>query len=88
MTVRVVRTDVYYDSLSVGDPAILSMSTHSSTTPWHAAFPQPASMEGLEKITPSALKDIMSDSSKISGKDYLVVDARRTDFEVWRIDTV
>jgi arsenical-resistance protein 2 len=40
-------------------------------------------MAGLEKITAQSLRDIIKDASKIAGKDYLVVDVRRTDFEVW-----
>lgn len=52
--------------------------------PWHAAFPIPkASLEDstLSSITVSALRDKMKIQPDLNGRDFLVVDVRRTDFE-------
>ncbi|PVG01339.1 Rhodanese-like protein [Serendipita vermifera] len=46
--------------------------------PWHASLPQPVSKP--ERISCEELKALM-EGDLINGKDYIVVDVRRTDFE-------
>jgi arsenical-resistance protein 2 len=46
--------------------------------PWHSAFPTPSF--DSKRITAAELVAIMEE--KVAGKDYIVVDVRRTDFEV------
>jgi hypothetical protein len=48
--------------------------------PWHSIFPNPHSNPQVMK--PVELKDLMQSGDLESGKDFLVVDVRRTDFEV------
>ena len=48
-------------------------------SPWHAIFPTPKAQ--LPSITPEALAELIR-SDRVPGKDYIVVDVRRTDFEV------
>ena len=48
--------------------------------PWHENFPSPKAE--LRSISPDELVKLISDPSKVAGKDYLVVDVRRTDFAV------
>jgi arsenical-resistance protein 2 len=47
-------------------------------TPWHSVYPTPAF--DTQRMSPSALADLMR--SKVAGVDYIVIDVRRTDFEV------
>jgi arsenical-resistance protein 2 len=47
-------------------------------TDWSAAFPNPTAQPG--SITPAELATLMREKEII--KDYLVIDVRRTDFEV------
>ena len=47
--------------------------------PWHAAFPKPSSTASL--ISREELLGLMKEG-KIAGKDFVLVDLRRTDFEV------
>lgn len=46
--------------------------------PWHSVYPTPAF--DTPRMSPSALADLMR--SKVAGVDYIVIDVRRTDFEV------
>ena len=50
----------------------------TSETPWHATFPTP-SFES-PRMSHEALAEMMD--KKKAGVDYMVVDVRRTDFEV------
>lgn len=52
----------------------------SGEVPWHAAYPEPRT-KNLPKITREELLDRMKRGEK-SGKDFVLVDVRRTDFEV------
>ncbi|EOD43445.1 putative arsenic resistance protein [Neofusicoccum parvum UCRNP2] len=51
----------------------------SAEVPWYAAYPEPRT-EGLRRITREELLDRMKRGEK-SGKDFVLVDVRRTDFE-------
>jgi hypothetical protein len=46
--------------------------------PWHSAFPTPSF--DSKRISAAELVTIMKE--KVSGEDYIIVDVRRTDFEV------
>jgi arsenical-resistance protein 2 len=52
------------------------MSTEQQ--PWHAAFPAPVSKAAF--VTREETLQLFS--SKTPGKDFILVDVRRTDFEV------
>jgi len=47
--------------------------------PWHAILPQPESI--VKTMGPAELAEMIRSSHLTPGKDYLVVDVRRTDFE-------
>lgn len=49
--------------------------------PWHAAFPSPKKQEPGAMTCGEVLK-MMKDSGSEAGKDYLLVDLRRTDHQV------
>ncbi|PVG04094.1 Rhodanese-like protein [Serendipita vermifera] len=51
----------------------------SSQQPWPASLPEPVSKP--KHITPEELKAIITKEGAVSGRDYIVVDVRRTDFE-------
>ncbi|KAL1625198.1 hypothetical protein SLS56_007393 [Neofusicoccum ribis] len=51
----------------------------SAEVPWYAAYPEPRT-ESLRRITREELLDRMKRGEK-SGKDFALVDVRRTDFE-------
>jgi len=46
---------------------------------WHSAFPQPKG--NGQPLAVEDLYALIKDSSKVPGKDYLVIDTRRADFE-------
>ena len=48
--------------------------------PWHANFPSPKAQ--LRSVSSDEVAKLISDPSKVAGKDYVVVDVRRTDFAV------
>ena len=48
--------------------------------PWHANFPTPKSE--LRSLSPDEVASMMQDEQKVAGRDYVVVDVRRTDFAV------
>ncbi|KAL5533944.1 hypothetical protein ACEPAG_404 [Sanghuangporus baumii] len=60
-----------------------SKATPSVTPSWAAGLPEPLSAP--ESITVEALVELIKTSSKTPGKDYIVVDVRRTDFENYAI---
>lgn len=47
---------------------------------WHATLPNPQIT--VPFIQPAALAEIIASDNLEAGKDYLIVDVRRTDFEV------
>ena len=51
--------------------------------PWHSAFPTPSF--DSKRISAAELVAIMKE--KVSGEDYIIVDVRRTDFEVRDLKT-
>ncbi|TXT06178.1 hypothetical protein VHUM_03651 [Vanrija humicola] len=53
------------------------MST-TTKAPWHAALPKPTSTPA--SVTVAELREIAK--TKAAGKEYIVVDARRADFDV------
>jgi hypothetical protein len=48
--------------------------------PWHAAFPVPSSTPA--RVEAEELKQWVDAKPELDGRDWLVVDVRRTDFEV------
>jgi hypothetical protein len=48
--------------------------------PWHANFPSPKAE--LRSVAHDEVAKMISDPSQVAGKDYVVVDVRRTDFAV------
>lgn len=63
--------------------ATIATDVNSEEKPWHAAFPTPSGC-ALEKITVEELRSLLKDSDDDvnNNKSFLVVDVRRTDFEV------
>ncbi|CAG7555201.1 unnamed protein product [Fusarium equiseti] len=56
------------------------MASTDAATPWHAVYPpplnkSPAAMTRLEVL------EMMKDSNNVAGKDYVLIDLRRTDHE-------
>jgi hypothetical protein len=59
----------------------LKMASTDAATPWHAVYPpplnkSPAAMTRLEVL------EMMKDGNNVAGKDYVLIDLRRTDHEV------
>lgn len=52
----------------------------SAELPWHAAYPAPKS--AAPSISREELLQWIQDG-KQAGKDFVLVDLRRTDYEVW-----
>ncbi|RKL22704.1 hypothetical protein BFJ70_g13181 [Fusarium oxysporum] len=56
------------------------MASTDAATPWHAAYPPP-----LNKTPPATTRqaalEMMKDCKNIAGKDYVLIDLRRTDHE-------
>jgi arsenical-resistance protein 2 len=48
--------------------------------PWYSHFPSPHSKP--QSITHDAVAKLIQDPEKLAGKDYIIVDVRRTDFDV------
>lgn len=48
---------------------------------WHAAYPTPRSAEP-GKISREELLELLKTKGKIAGKDFVLVDLRRNDYEV------
>lgn len=48
--------------------------------PWHANFPVPKAE--LRSLSHDQVAAMMVDEGKVAGRDYFVVDVRRTDFAV------
>ncbi|RBR08935.1 uncharacterized protein FIESC28_10115 [Fusarium coffeatum] len=56
------------------------MASTDASTSWHAAYPPPIN-KTPGAMTRHAVLDMMKDSNLIAGKDYVLVDLRRTDHE-------
>jgi arsenical-resistance protein 2 len=53
--------------------------------PWHAAFPAPRG------VAPSISREELLQwirGDKQAGKDFVLIDLRRADYEVWHIDRI
>lgn len=60
---------------------VTQSSTQVTTTgPWHSIFPDPVSAP--QAITPEGLAALLRHNAVTLGKDFIVIDARRVDFEV------
>ncbi|RGP78886.1 oxidoreductase [Fusarium longipes] len=56
------------------------MASTDSITPWHAAYPSPLT-KSPATMTRQEVLDMMKDSKNIVGRDYVLIDLRRTDHE-------
>ncbi|KAI3571620.1 Rhodanese-like domain-containing protein [Fusarium oxysporum f. sp. albedinis] len=56
------------------------MASTDATTPWHAAYPPPLNKTPAA-MTRQAVLEMMKDSKNIAGKNYVLIDLRRTDHE-------
>lgn len=59
----------------------MASESQAAETPWYAAYPEPRSTD-LKRITREDLLRRMKNGEK-SGQKFVLVDVRRTDFEVW-----
>ena len=59
-------------------------NTMSAELPWHAAYPAPRG--AAPSISREELLQWIREG-KQAGKDFLLVDLRRTDYEVWQFGT-
>ncbi|KAF5618611.1 oxidoreductase [Fusarium sp. NRRL 52700] len=57
------------------------MASTDTATPWHAAYPLPLNKTPVAMTRQAAL-EMMKDSENIAGKDYVLIDLRRTDHEL------
>lgn len=57
------------------------MASTDTTTPWHAAYPPPRNKTPAAMMRQDVL-EMVKDSNNIAGRDYVLVDLRRTDHEV------
>ncbi|KAJ3455513.1 hypothetical protein MRS44_016995 [Fusarium solani] len=57
------------------------MASTDAATPWHAAYPPPLN-KAPAAMTRQAALEMMKDSKNIAGKNYVLIDLRRTDHEV------
>ncbi|KAM0420893.1 hypothetical protein ACHAPT_011282 [Fusarium lateritium] len=56
------------------------MPSPAAATPWHAAYPPPLNKTSAA-MTRQAVLEMMKDSKNVAGKDYVLIDLRRTDHE-------
>ncbi|EXL39431.1 hypothetical protein FOCG_17967, partial [Fusarium oxysporum f. sp. radicis-lycopersici 26381] len=56
------------------------MASTDAATPWHAAYPPPLNKTPAA-MTRQAVLEMMKDSKNIAGKNYVLIDLRRTDHE-------
>jgi arsenical-resistance protein 2 len=57
------------------------MPSTDAATPWHAAYPSPL-CKTPAAMTRQEVLNMIKDSKNIAGKNYVLVDLRRTDHEV------
>lgn len=55
----------------------LKMATREDGTPWWTAFPQPSS--NADKVEPAQVLEMLEKQSDDKPREFLLVDARRTD---------
>jgi hypothetical protein len=73
-----VLRPTHITSIRLLHPA-LHIRTMSSAN-WHDVLPQPVSKP--DRISVEELHALVGDESKVAGKDFVVVDVRRSDIEV------
>ncbi|KAK2685403.1 hypothetical protein QWA68_015970 [Fusarium oxysporum] len=56
------------------------MTSTDAATPWHAAYPPPLNKTPTA-MTRQEVLEVMKDSKNIAGKNYVLIDLRRTDHE-------
>lgn len=59
----------------------MASSNQVAIAPWHSVYPPPRDVE-LKSITREAVLQMMKDSESAAAKDFLLIDLRRTDYEV------
>ena len=64
---------------TTNDPGIVTDEA-AAAKPWYAAYPEPRTV--TSSITRQTLLSWMKKGEKLAGKDYVLVDLRRTDYEV------
>ncbi|KAH7230645.1 Rhodanese-like domain-containing protein [Fusarium redolens] len=57
-----------------------TMTSTDAATPWHAAYPPPLNKTPAA-MTRQEVLEVMKDSKNIAGKNYVLIDLRRTDHE-------
>jgi arsenical-resistance protein 2 len=57
------------------------MSSTDAAKPWHAAYPSPLGKTPAA-MTRQEVLNMIKDSKNIAGKEYVLIDLRRTDHEV------
>jgi hypothetical protein len=65
---------------NANEASAIANAAPSNEPAWHASLPQPVSRP--KNITAEELKALITKEGAVSGRDYIVVDVRRTDFEV------
>lgn len=59
------------------------MASSEPQTPWYAAYPSPRNNRGpVAGVTRETMLDMLKDKDSAAGEDYVIVDLRRTDYEV------
>lgn len=64
---------------------VQSTSKKAAEQPWHALYPVPKA--SADSITCERLLSWIVDDRKIAGREYVLIDLRRTDFQVSLRDT-
>lgn len=59
----------------------VAMKEAANASPWHAAYPAPRNTEP-GKITREELLELLKTNGKVAGRDFVLVDLRRNDYEV------
>lgn len=75
--IRRLRTQPYSGTLRM---ASTTQASATAPPPWHAAYPAPK--KEAPSITRGAVLEMLRDSENIAGKDFVLVDLRRSDHEV------
>lgn len=68
--------------LSLQLPINMTRASSSAAAASSSAQPPPQPDNIAETITPAELVALIKDEGKVAGKDYLIVDVRRTEFDV------
>lgn len=70
--------------LSLRTPSLsqrMASCNEVAVAPWHSVYPPPRDVE-LMSITREAMLQMMKDSENVATKDFILIDLRRTDYEV------